>query len=71
LISAVVVIVAPSIVLGNVRRAQEKAEERMFMHAWQLRQLVPEAAHDAALPPPPSSAATPCSPHHRRAVSSR
>jgi eukaryotic-like serine/threonine-protein kinase len=51
-------ILACAITLGRVRRALASAEHRAHLQTWQLRQLVPDAAHRAAslgrTDPPPA-----------------
>src|SRR5262249_39518761 len=45
-----VVLVAASILVGRARAPRAATEERLWFHAWQLRQLVPGEARDRVAP---------------------
>jgi eukaryotic-like serine/threonine-protein kinase len=48
LLASVAVIVAPTIVITRMRDALARAEERAFLHAWNLQRLLPGRTRDAA-----------------------
>jgi hypothetical protein len=50
LVSIVALVVMPAIFVGRVRDALAKAEERLQLHSWHLRQLVPDQARGALEP---------------------
>ncbi len=50
-------VVTPSLFMGRVRATLEAAERRIHLQAWQLKQLVPDPAHETAAavaPEPPA-----------------
>jgi hypothetical protein len=53
---SVTVVASTCVILARSRDALSRAEERVHLQAWQLRQLVPAAAQHAARTPPPPSA---------------
>ena len=48
LVNSVALIVAASVMLARVRNTLTGIEEQMYVHTWQLRQLVPEQARPAS-----------------------
>ena len=48
LLASVAVIVAPTVVLGRVRATMNAAEEKAFLHTWNLQRLLPGQAREAA-----------------------
>jgi predicted Ser/Thr protein kinase len=48
LVNSLALIVAASVMLARVRNVLTGIEERMYVHTWQLRQLVPEQARPAS-----------------------
>ena len=55
LLSNIALIVTGCAMMARFRNTLTGAEERMHVQAWQLRQLVPDAARPASAPPPPES----------------
>ncbi len=51
LVNSLGIIVAASVMLGRVRDLLTGIEEQMYVHTWQLRQLVPEQARPASARP--------------------
>jgi serine/threonine-protein kinase len=51
LLASLALVAGPAIMMGRVRDRMADVEERLFLHAWNLRQLVPDAARDAAAVP--------------------
>ena len=51
-LASLAAIVAPTLVISRLRDTLEAAEERAFMHAWTLQNLVPGRARQAARRPP-------------------
>ena len=49
LLSSLAAIVVPTVVISRLRDTLEAAEERAFMHAWTLQNLVPGRAREAAV----------------------
>lgn len=52
-VAGVSLVVAPSVVMGRIQDALSAAEERVFLHAWNLRRLLPEGARRATRVPRP------------------
>ena len=52
----VAILLTASLFVARIRDALHKAEERVILQSWQLRQLVPSSAHGAvtSAPPPPA-----------------
>jgi serine/threonine-protein kinase len=48
LLASLNLVAAPAIYIGRLRERAAKAEERLFLQAWSLRQLVPEGARREA-----------------------
>jgi serine/threonine-protein kinase len=48
LVNSVGLVIAASVMLARVRNLLTGIEERMYVHTWQLRQLVPEQARPAS-----------------------
>jgi tRNA A-37 threonylcarbamoyl transferase component Bud32 len=48
LLASIAMIVAPTIVITRMRDALARAEERAFLHAWNLQRLLPGRTRDAA-----------------------
>jgi hypothetical protein len=48
LLTSLGAIIAPTVVIARLRDTLEAAEERAFMHAWTLQNLVPGRARAAA-----------------------
>lgn len=46
--ASVLLVLAPTVYAGRIRDAVRAAEERAFLHAWSLRQLLPEKARKVA-----------------------
>ena len=57
LVANLTMIVAPAAVMSRFRDALSAAEKRIFLHAYNLRQLVPDQARSAASVPPAEPAA--------------
>jgi eukaryotic-like serine/threonine-protein kinase len=51
LVNSLAVVVAASVMIARVRNTLTGIEERMYVHTWQLRQLVPEEARPASARP--------------------
>jgi hypothetical protein len=49
LLSSLAAIVVPTVVISRLRDTLEAAEEKAFMDAWTLQNLVPGRAREAAL----------------------
>jgi serine/threonine-protein kinase len=47
LVTSIALVITPAFVAGRMHDALAEAERRLFLHAWQLRQLVPEQARPA------------------------
>ncbi len=50
------ILLVSGIFVGRVREALHRAEERVILQAWQLRQLVPSSVHGAVTSAPPPEA---------------
>ena len=48
MLASLAAIVAPTLLISRLRDTLEAAEERAFMHAWTLQNLVPGRARQAA-----------------------
>jgi serine/threonine-protein kinase len=57
LVNTLSLIVAASVMLARVRNLLTGIEEQMYVHTWQLRQLVPEQARPASARPLEASVA--------------
>ena len=51
LVNSLAVVIAASVMIARVRNTLTSIEERMYVHTWQLRQLVPEQARPASARP--------------------
>lgn len=49
-LASVAAVITGSVVVGGVRNALREAEERLYLYAWHLREIVPEAARPATDP---------------------
>jgi serine/threonine-protein kinase len=47
LLASLGLVIAPTLAIARVRAALSAAEERLFLHAWTLRHLMPEGTRDA------------------------
>jgi serine/threonine-protein kinase len=47
LLTSIAMVVIPGLLMGRMRDALTAAERRLFLQAWQLRQLVPSGAQEA------------------------
>lgn len=51
LLSSLALVAGPAVMMGRVRDRMADVEERLFLHAWNLRQLIPDEARDATAVP--------------------